>query len=153
MRHRHSLHEMAVGTVAENRWYGGQFLLEAADHVHYSQIEDLFVAAARLAAEHDLMWQVWDAAGGNGNPTPGHGGPARRPPQDRPADPGRAGEGYGCGGASGACAGAGVEALETSSTSEEGRRSRAQLPEPPIGGYERDPAQPFAIYEALARAV
>ena len=68
LRQRHSLHEMAVGTVAENRWYGGQFLLEAADHVHYSQIEDLFVAAARLAAEHDLMWQVWDAAGGNGNP-------------------------------------------------------------------------------------
>ena len=59
---------MAVGTVAENRWYGGQFLLEAADHVHYSQIEDLFVAAGRLAAEHDLMWQVWDTAGGNGNP-------------------------------------------------------------------------------------
>jgi hypothetical protein len=68
LRHRHSLHEMAVGTVAENRWYGGQFLLEAADHVHYSQIEHLFVAAGRLAAEHDLMWQVWDAAGGNGNP-------------------------------------------------------------------------------------
>jgi hypothetical protein len=68
LRHRHSLHEMAVGTVAENRWYGGQFLLEAADHVHYSQIEDLFVAAGRLAAEHDLMWQIWDAAGGNGNP-------------------------------------------------------------------------------------
>jgi len=68
LRHRHGLHEMAVGTVAENRWYGGQFLLEAADHVHYSHVEDLFVAAGRLAAEHDLMWQVWDAAGGNGNP-------------------------------------------------------------------------------------
>jgi hypothetical protein len=68
LRHRHSLHEMSVGTVAENRWYGGQFLLEAADHVHYRQIEDLVVAAGRLAAEHDLMWQVWDAAGGNGNP-------------------------------------------------------------------------------------
>ncbi len=59
---------MAVGTVAENRWYGGQFLVEAAERVHYSLVEDLFVAAARLAAEHDLMWQVWDAAGGNGNP-------------------------------------------------------------------------------------
>jgi hypothetical protein len=68
LRHRHFAHEMAVETVAENRWYGGQFLLEAADHVHYRQVEDLFVAAGRLAAEHDLMWQVWDATGGNGNP-------------------------------------------------------------------------------------
>ncbi len=68
LRSRHMLHEMAVGTVAENRWYGGQFLLESAEHVHYRQVEDIFVAAARLAAEHDLMWQVWDAAGGNGNP-------------------------------------------------------------------------------------
>lgn len=68
LRHRHGAHEMAVGTVAENRWYGSQFLLEAADHVHYRQVENLFVAAGRLAAEHDLMWQVWDAAGGNGSP-------------------------------------------------------------------------------------
>ena len=106
LRHRHSLHEMAVGTVAENRWYGGQFLLEAADHVHYSQIEDLFVAAARLAAEHDLMWQVWDAAGGNGNPDAwAQAGRACRAPQDRPADPGRAGQGYGRRGAPGARAG------------------------------------------------
>jgi hypothetical protein len=68
LRSRHSLHEMAVGAVAENRWYGGQFLLEAAEHVHYSEVEDLFFAAGRLAGEHDLMWQVWDAAGGNGHP-------------------------------------------------------------------------------------
>jgi hypothetical protein len=67
-RSRHAVHEMAVGTVAENRWYGGQFLVEAAERVHYSRAEDLFVAAGRLAGEHDLMWQVWDAAGGNGNP-------------------------------------------------------------------------------------
>ncbi len=68
LRSRHMLHEMAVGTVAENRWYGAQFLLEAAEHVHYSLVEDLFIAAGRLAGEHDLMWKVWDAAGGNGNP-------------------------------------------------------------------------------------
>jgi hypothetical protein len=68
LRSRHMLHEMAVSTVAENRWYGGQFLIEAAAHVHYSLVEDLFLAAGRLAGEHDLMWQVWDAAGGIGNP-------------------------------------------------------------------------------------
>jgi hypothetical protein len=68
LRKRHWAHEMAVETVAENRWYGGQFLLEAPEHVHYSAIEDLYIAAARLAGEHDLMWKVWDAAGGNSNP-------------------------------------------------------------------------------------
>jgi hypothetical protein len=30
--------------------------------------EDLLHAAALYAGEHDLMWQVWDLAGGNGNP-------------------------------------------------------------------------------------
>jgi hypothetical protein len=68
LRARHSLHDINVGVVAENRWYGGQFLLEAAEHLHYRAVEDLFIAAARLAGEHDLMWQVWNAAGGNGNP-------------------------------------------------------------------------------------
>jgi hypothetical protein len=68
LRARHQRHEMAVSCVAENRWYGSQFLIEAADHVHYSLIEDLYTAAARLAGEHDLMWKIWDAAGGNGNP-------------------------------------------------------------------------------------
>jgi hypothetical protein len=68
LRHRHMVHDNTVSTVAEHRWYGGQFLLEAAEHVHYSLIEDLYLAAGRLAGEHDLMWQVWDAAGGNGNP-------------------------------------------------------------------------------------
>ena len=99
------LHEMAVGTVAENRWYGGQFLLEAADHVRYSQIEDLFVAAARLAAEHDLMWQVWDAAGGNGNPDAW--AKLAEPAVRRKIVPLilAGGQGYGRGGASGAHAG------------------------------------------------
>lgn len=68
LRARHFLHDANVGMVAENRWYGAQFLLEAAEHLHYRAAEDLFIAAARLAGEHDLMWQVWNAAGGNGNP-------------------------------------------------------------------------------------
>ena len=68
LRARHFRHDANVGTVAENRWYGACFLIEAADDVHYSLIEDLYIAAGRLAGEHDLMWQVWNAAGGNGNP-------------------------------------------------------------------------------------
>jgi hypothetical protein len=30
--------------------------------------EDILHAAACYAGEHDLMWQLWDLAGGNGNP-------------------------------------------------------------------------------------
>ena len=54
--------------VAEGRWYGAQFLIGALDHVHYHLAEDLLHAAACYAAEHDLMWKVWDLAGGYGNP-------------------------------------------------------------------------------------
>ncbi|NLG28890.1 MAG: hypothetical protein GX557_13335 [Chloroflexi bacterium] len=68
LRRCHQRHDMNVGAVAESRWYGAQFLIEAAEHVHYSMVEDLFAAAARLAGEHDLMWKAWDACGGNGNP-------------------------------------------------------------------------------------
>jgi len=71
LRARHKRHEMNVGNVAEARWYGSQFLLEAAEHVHYSLVEDLYAAAARLAGEHDLMWKVWDACGATATPTRG----------------------------------------------------------------------------------
>jgi hypothetical protein len=57
-----------VGNVAEARWYANQFLTEAVNHVHYAVMEDLLHASACCAAEHDLMWQVWDLAGGNGCP-------------------------------------------------------------------------------------
>jgi hypothetical protein len=70
LRQRHMVHESAVGTVAEARWYGSQFLLQAADpdHLHYNMAEELMHAAACFAGEHELMWKVWDLAGGNGNP-------------------------------------------------------------------------------------
>lgn len=66
----HDIHNSAVGQVAEARWYGSQFLLQASDPdiLHYSKAEDLMHAAACYAAEHNLMWKVWDLAGGNGNP-------------------------------------------------------------------------------------
>jgi hypothetical protein len=70
LRELHDIHNSAVGQVAEARWYGSQFLLQAADPdiLHYSKAEDLMHAAACYAAEHNLMWKVWDLAGGNGNP-------------------------------------------------------------------------------------
>lgn len=70
LRQRHVVHNNTVGMVAEARWYGAQFLIQAGNHdiLHYSMIEDLLHAAACYAAEHDLMWRLWDLVGGNGNP-------------------------------------------------------------------------------------
>jgi len=70
LRQRHEVHDAAVGLVAEARWYGSQFLLQASepDILHYRATEDLMHAAACYAAEHRLMWELWDLAGGNGNP-------------------------------------------------------------------------------------
>ena len=68
LRAHHSVHNDAVGTLAELRWYGSQFLLEAVNFLPYQMSEDLLHAAALYAGEHDLMWQVWNLAGGNGNP-------------------------------------------------------------------------------------
>lgn len=71
-RQRHDVHNCAVGTLAEARWYGAQFLLNIAEGVdsivHRDAIEDLYHAAGYYAGEHGLMWQLWDLAGGNGNP-------------------------------------------------------------------------------------
>ena len=65
------VHDLAVGTVAEARWYASQFLIEAANpdfHQPLAMAEDLYHAAGYYAAEHDLMWKLWNLAGGNGNP-------------------------------------------------------------------------------------
>jgi hypothetical protein len=71
LRWRHQIHDFAVGTLAEARWYGSQFLIEAANpdfHPPLSYAENIYHAAACYTAEHDLMWKLWDLAGGNGNP-------------------------------------------------------------------------------------
>ena len=72
LREHHQVHDQMVGLVAEARWYGSQFLVgmtEIVDAgVHRDAIEDLYHAAAYCAGEHELMWQVWDLAGGIGNP-------------------------------------------------------------------------------------
>jgi hypothetical protein len=66
----HQIHNDAVGQVAEARWYGAQFLIQASDpdSLPYSMAEDVLHAAACYAGEHGLMWKLWDLAGGNGNP-------------------------------------------------------------------------------------
>jgi hypothetical protein len=67
---RHDVHNSAVSMVAEARWYGSQFLIQASDPdiLHFRMTGDLLHTAACYAAEHDLMWKLWDLAGGNGNP-------------------------------------------------------------------------------------
>lgn len=71
LRRRFGVHDIQIGTLAEARWYGSQFLIEAANpdfHPPLSLAEELYHAAACYAAQHDLMWKLWDLAGGNGNP-------------------------------------------------------------------------------------
>lgn len=73
LRAHHQIHNDAVGTVAEARWYGSVFMAEMADRFaagpgKRGASEHVLHAAACYAAEHDLMWQVWELAGGIGNP-------------------------------------------------------------------------------------
>lgn len=67
LRAHHSVHDNVVGSLAEVRWYGSQFLLEAINFLPYQMTEDLLHAAALYAGEHDVMWKIWDLAGGIGN--------------------------------------------------------------------------------------
>ncbi len=69
----HQIHNDAIGSLAEARWYGSVFLAEIADHFaagpgKAGTTEHVFHAAACYAAEHDLMWTLWDLAGGISNP-------------------------------------------------------------------------------------
>jgi hypothetical protein len=68
LRARFDIHNNAVGAVAEARWYGSQFLLQAVDFLPWQMAEPVLHAAACYAGEHELMWKLWDLAGGNGNP-------------------------------------------------------------------------------------
>jgi hypothetical protein len=73
LRAHHRVHDDAVGTVAEARWYGAVFLAQlvegfAAGPQKRGTQGDILHAAACYAAEHDLMWEVWELAGGIGNP-------------------------------------------------------------------------------------
>ncbi len=63
LRVNYHVHEDAVGTTTEGRWYAAQFLKQVAEDV--PGLADPLLAAARYyEAEHDLMWKVWSFMGG-----------------------------------------------------------------------------------------
>ncbi|MBN1454597.1 MAG: hypothetical protein JW963_26505 [Anaerolineales bacterium] len=73
LRAHHQIHNDAIGALAEARWYGSIFLAEITEHFaagpnHRGTAEHILHAAACYTAEHDLMWLIWDLAGGIDNP-------------------------------------------------------------------------------------
>ena len=67
LQSRHEVHNTAVGMVAECRWAASEFLKTIAGD-EPAMGSDLLAAAGLFRQEHDLMWQVWNLVGGNGNP-------------------------------------------------------------------------------------
>ncbi len=65
LRERLEVHDDAVGTVAEARWYGAQFLADMA-HADSPRASHLLRAAACYAGQHELMWRAWGTVGGMG---------------------------------------------------------------------------------------
>jgi hypothetical protein len=64
---RFGVHDDAVGTVAEARWYGSVYLSRLANMAPGNVIRpEILKAAACFAKEHDLMWDAWGAVGGIG---------------------------------------------------------------------------------------
>jgi len=68
LRRLHEVHDQTVGTIAEARHYGNMCLREMAAF-RPSVSAQLLEAAACLSAEHDLMWDAWNALGGLQCPT------------------------------------------------------------------------------------
>jgi hypothetical protein len=62
---RFGVHDDAVGTVAEGRWYASVFLSEMAARGGPGSAE-LYAASACYVIEHDLMWKIWGLVGGIG---------------------------------------------------------------------------------------
>jgi hypothetical protein len=72
LRAHHHIHNDAVGTLAEARWYGSVFLAQVVEGFEAGpgrrgRQAEILHAAACYAAEHDLMWEIWELAGGIGN--------------------------------------------------------------------------------------
>jgi hypothetical protein len=64
---RFNVHDDAVGTIAEGRWYGSVYLARMANMAPGNMVRsEVLRAAACFAQEHDLMWAAWDAVGGIG---------------------------------------------------------------------------------------
>jgi len=62
--HQYHVHQDAVGTIAEGRWYAFQFLTKIMEDV--TAPESLSKAAQCYDDQHSLMWQVWNLVGGPG---------------------------------------------------------------------------------------
>lgn len=65
LRLRYHVHQDAVGTIAEGRWYAYQFLQKVMEDIPCPK-EEISKAAQCYDNEHSLMWQVWDLVGGPG---------------------------------------------------------------------------------------
>ncbi|HWI66437.1 MAG TPA: hypothetical protein VNT75_31800 [Symbiobacteriaceae bacterium] len=67
LREQHDVHNNVVGVLAECRWWASRWLRQIADD-EPAMAEELRAAAACYEKQHDLMWKVWGAVGGNGHP-------------------------------------------------------------------------------------
>ena len=63
LRVNYHVHEDAVGTTAEGRWYAAQFLKQVAEESP-EMADQLGEAIMCYEAEHDLMWKIWGMTGG-----------------------------------------------------------------------------------------
>jgi hypothetical protein len=59
------VHDDAVGTVAESRYYASQYLIRTAQ-AESAMRASLLKAAGCYSREHDLMWEIWGCGDGNG---------------------------------------------------------------------------------------
>jgi RNA polymerase sigma factor (sigma-70 family) len=64
LRYRYHVHQDAVGTIAEGRWYAHNFMNKVLADVNAPEI--LAEAARCFDQEHTLMWKLWSLVGGPG---------------------------------------------------------------------------------------
>jgi len=65
LRHRYHVHQDAVGTIAEGRWYAHNFLHSLLANAAAPEI--LGEAARCYNEQHTLMWKLWALVGGPGH--------------------------------------------------------------------------------------
>lgn len=63
LREHYHVHEDAVGTTAEGRWYAAQFLKQVAEALP-DMAGELQAAIKCYEDEHDFMWKIWGFTGG-----------------------------------------------------------------------------------------
>jgi len=62
--HYYHVHHDAVGTVAEGRWYGFQFLKKIIEDIKAP--DSLIKAAQCFDDQYTIMWEMWNLVGGPG---------------------------------------------------------------------------------------